>query len=217
MKKNALSFEANLSLAEKSLPTLVYNCALLERVPVTHSQVITLLQGQSVSGVRVDDLQKVLNLIYAWKYMLDNISIPLDLTFIKNVNRFVAYNESIEWGVLRWGQVGITGTNYKPPIPNENEVEVIIRKFFFKERNIDGAISFMLWAMKSQLFWDGNKRTSVINANKFLIMNGLGIVTFPKELLEEFNKTLSYYYQFNDKRGLEELIKNRCIFINFLE
>lgn len=34
----------------------------------------------------------------------------------------------------------------------------------------------MLYGMRNQLFWDGNKRTSMIIANKIMIMNGKGII-----------------------------------------
>ena len=33
--------------------------------------------------------------------------------------------------------------------------------------------------MRSQLFWDGNKRTSNIVANSILIKNGKGIISIP--------------------------------------
>ena len=38
------------------------------------------------------------------------------------------------------------------------------------------ALNYYLWAIRSQLFWDGNKRTSNIVANAILISNGKGIL-----------------------------------------
>ena len=41
----------------------------------------------------------------------------------------------------------------------------------------------MLYGMRSQLFWDGNKRTSMIIANKIMIENGKGIITIKEDNL----------------------------------
>ena len=40
------------------------------------------------------------------------------------------------------------------------------------ENATDRAIEYMLYGMRRQLFWDGNKRTSTICANKIMIGNG---------------------------------------------
>lgn len=42
----------------------------------------------------------------------------------------------------------------------------------------------MLYEMKNQLFWDGNKRTSTICANKIMIENDNGIIRIPDSKLE---------------------------------
>ncbi|WP_281658221.1 Fic family protein [Halobacillus sp. Cin3] len=204
-----LSVKDNIKLAEQSLPSLIYSCSLIENIPVTKSQVSTLLQGHSVSGMRVDDLQKVLNLIYAWRYMLNNIHTPLDLTFMKNINRYVAYNESIEWGVLRTGRVGITGTTFKPPIPQEEKVNDQIKKYR-STNDIEVAISYTLWFMKAQLFWDGNKRTGLICLNKYLLSHGLGILSLSSKQIYKFNKHLSFYYQTDSNHEIKDLLLN-CI------
>ena len=86
-------------------------------------------------------------------------------TIICKVNELVARNESIEWGVLRKGSVSITGTEYVPEIPNESKVKEEIEKILNIENTTERAIEYMLYGMRSQLFWDGNKRTSTICAN----------------------------------------------------
>lgn len=42
--------------------------------------------------------------------------------------------------------------------------------------------------MRSQIFWDGNKRTSMLVANKILIQNGCGIISIKEENIFEFNR-----------------------------
>ncbi len=48
----------------------------------------------------------------AWNFTLSNIDEKIDLDFICKVKSFVSRNESLEWGVLRNGQVGINGVDY---------------------------------------------------------------------------------------------------------
>ena len=70
----------------------------------------------------------------------------------------------------------------------------------------------MLYGMRGQLFWDGNKRTSIIVANKILISEGKGILTIKDEHLNEFNKLLTNFYDTNDSSKIEEFLYNNCIF-----
>jgi len=70
----------------------------------------------------------------------------------------------------------------------------------------------MFWGMKSQLFWDGNKRTSMLLANKVMIENGCGIISVPNELIQDFSTVLSAYY--NDDNNLESaksFVYDKCI------
>ncbi len=100
------------------------------------------------------------------------------------MNSFVARNESIEWGSLRTGKVSISGTNYIPDIPKKRRSYRKINELEYIECVTKRAIKYMLYGMRGQLFWDGNKRTSIIVANKILISNGKGILTIKDENLK---------------------------------
>lgn len=58
---------------------------------------------------------------------------------------------------------------------------------------------------KSQLFWDGNKRTSLICANKLLLQAGKGLLSIKDYDIEEFNKLLTNYYE--ETKGSENMTK----------
>ena len=58
----------------------------------------------------------------------DNIKEKVTLDFILKVNSYVSRNESLSWGELRTGNVGISGTDYIPKIPEENVVKEDIKK-----------------------------------------------------------------------------------------
>ncbi|HHY74692.1 MAG TPA: Fic family protein [Bacillus bacterium] len=210
--KYNLSKHENMFLAKKTLIANIYYTAKIEGVNITFPQTKTILEGVSVSNLDMDDVQKILNLRNAWKYTLNNIEKPFDLDFAKKLNEFVAYNESIEWGVLRTGNVGISGVEYQPAIPVESEVKLEMEQILSIPCVTERALTYMLWAMRKQLFWDGNKRTSIISANKILIENGKGIVSVEEKNLGEFNERLSKFYETNDYNHIIYFLYDKCIF-----
>ena len=210
--KYNLTIEENIFLAKKSLEILIYNSAKLEGINITFPETQTILNGVNVPNVRLDDITCILNLRDAWKEVLNNINVELNLEYICKINSFISRNESLEWGVLRTGQVGISGTNYIPDIPNENDVKENLNKILSIENITLRAIKYMLYGMRSQLFWDGNKRTSMIIANKIMIENGKGIITIKEENLLEFNTLLTNYYNTNNEEEIINFIYNNCIF-----
>lgn len=210
--KYNLSIEENVFLAKKLIIGNIYSNAKIEGCNVTFPETQTILQGVNVPNVKLDDITCILNLRDAWKYVINNQSEPLSLEFICKVNSYVARNESLEWGVLRNGKVCISGTEYVPQIPNEQEVINQIVEIEKIECITKRAIKYMLYGMRGQLFWDGNKRTSIIVANKILIAGGKGILTIKEENLNEFNILLTEFYNTNNSEKIEEFLCNKCIF-----
>jgi len=210
--KNNLNLEENIFLAKKMLVSNIYSNARIEGCNVTFPQTQTILDGVNVPTVKLDEIQCILNLRDAWKYTINNITEELTLDFICKVNENVARNESLSWGILRDGKVLITGTEYVPEIPNKERVLSDLEIIKNIECITKRAIKYMLYGMKSQLFWDGNKRTSIIVANKILIQNGKGILMITDENLEKFNELLSEYYSTDFSEELEMFLYENCIF-----
>ena len=209
--KYNLTKEQNIFLAKRNIVDNIYSNARMEGINITFPQTKTILEGVNVPNLRIDEIQVVLNLRDAWQYVLNNIDKDFNLEFICKINEFVARNESIEWGALRTGKVEVTGTNYIPEIPNKTDVENRINDILKIENTTERAIEYMLYGIKAQLFWDGNKRTSTIAANKIMIENGAGIIKVPDSKLEEFNILLSDYYTNGKKEDIKMFIYNNCI------
>lgn len=194
-----LTKEQNLFLAKKVLVFNIYNSARLEGINTTYPDTKTILEGINVSSLKLDEINCILNLRDAWNYVLSNIDEEVDLDFICKVNFFVSRNESLEWGVLRNGKVGINGVDYIPEIPQKNIIIKNIKEILEQGSITEKTLNLMLYLMRSQIFWDGNKRTSMIIANKILISNGCGIITIKEENIREFNILLTEYYNTNNK------------------
>lgn len=209
--KYNLTLEQNTFLAKRNIIDNIYAGARMEEINVTFLQVKKILEGINVLNLKIDEIQCILNLRDAWKYVINNIKEEFNINFICKINELVARNESIEWGVLRSGNVQITGTEYIPDVPEEEVVKKQIAEILKIKNTTERAIEYMLYGMRSQLFWDGNKRTSMICANKIMIENGNGIIKVSDNKLEEFNTLLSEFYTSNDKVKIKQFIFDNCI------
>ena len=209
--KYNLTLEQNIFLAKRNLVDNIYANARMEGLNITFPETKTILEGINVPNLKIDEIQCILNLRDAWKYLINNIHADFNLDFICKINELVARNESIAWGVLRQGGVQITGTDYIPEIPDEEEVKKQINNLLQIENATERAIEYMLYGMRSQLFWDGNKRTSTICANKIMIENGCGIIKVPDNKLKDFTILLSEFYSTNNKEKIKQFIFDNCI------
>lgn len=209
--KYNLTLEQNVFLAKRNIVDNIYANARMEGLNITFPQTKTILEGINVPNLKIDDIQCILNLRDAWRYVINNIKEEFNIDFICKVNELVARNESISWGVLRQGSVQITGTEYIPAVPDKQDVKKQIEKILQIENTTERAIEYMLYGMRSQLFWDGNKRTSTICANKIMIENGNGIIKVPDNKLEEFTILLSEFYSTNNKEKIKQFIFDNCI------
>lgn len=207
-----LTKKKNLFLAKNTLALNIYNSARLEGINTTYSDTQTILEGVNVPTLKLDEINCILNLRDAWNYTLTNIDAEVNLDFICKVNSFVSRNESLEWGVLRNGKVGINGVDYIPEIPNEKDIINNIENILKEKSTTLKSINLMLYLMRSQVFWDGNKRTSIIVANKILIQNGCGIITVKEEYIGEFNTLLTEYYNTGNKDKITKFLYDKCIY-----
>jgi hypothetical protein len=209
-----MTVDENIFLARKILVGSIHNAAKLEGVNTTFPETQAILDGVNVPGAKLDDIRVILNLRDAWRNLLGEIkTAKIDLAFVKRINADVSRNESLAWGKLRTGRVGVAGTNHKPPVPNEKEERERISKIVSdKKKTATGrAITLMLHIMHSQLFWDGNKRTATIAANAVLIQNGCGVLSVAAHDIVEFNSLLKHYYDTGGKDRLERMLYEKAV------
>ena len=210
--KYNMTLEQNVFLAKRNIVDNVYANARMEGLNITFPQTQTILDGVNVQELKLDEIQCVLNLRDAWRFVINNIENEFNLEFICKVNEYVARNESLEWGKLRTGNVSISGTDYTPEIPKEEKVISEIDNINQIANITERAIEYMLYGMRTQLFWDGNKRTSTICANAIMIKNGKGIIKVADKHLKEFNELLTEYYSTNEKEKIKQFIYDNCIY-----
>ena len=204
--------EQSLFLAKKKWDENVYCGMRMENRAVTFPQTKTILQGVNVPSVQLDDIQAILNMRDAWRFLLGSMDKPLTFEYWCKLNEYIARNEALDWGRLRTGSVSISGTDYMPPVPNEAQVRAELNAILTADASATAkALEIFAWGARGQFFWDGNKRTSMTLANKILIASGTGILTITDRHMEQFNTLLVEYYNTGDSEALKDFLYENTI------
>ena len=208
-----LTPEQSLFLAKKKWDENVYCGMKMENRAVTFPQTQTILNGVNVPNVQLDDIQAILNMRDAWKFLLNTVNEEVTFEYWCKLNEYIARNEALEWGKLRTGTVGISGTNYVPPVPEKEKTIEELKNILSSTSSsaTDKALEAFTWGARGQFFWDGNKRTSLLLANKILVSSGAGIMTITDKYMEQFNSLLLEYYNTGESRELKQFLYDNAI------
>lgn len=203
----------NLDFARANMKSNIYDQAVLEGVATTFPQTEEIIENGTVNGMTADDVQKILNLKHAWKFILDKDVIQAESNYylLCHIAKLVNEGFFYDGGRIRGVPVSIGGTNYVPPIPMESQVKEKIDEIIGSDKEaIDIAIDLCMYCMRAQVFIDGNKRASVIFANHFLIAHGLGLIVIPENHVPEFKRKLVTYYESADIGEIRAFLKEKC-------
>ena len=203
----------NIDFAKRHLVDTIYKQAILEGVATTFADTESIIEGGKVNNMTSEDILKIVNLKHAWEFILNKNVILSDTNYplLCQINKFVEEGFYYTAGKIRSVPVTIGGTNWKPDLPIESVIKEELEEILNKKKNdVDKAIELLLYTMKKQIFIDGNKRTSVIYSNHYLISRGKGIIVIPAELTNEFKDLLIPYYEGKDTKKIKEFIKERC-------
>lgn len=209
--KYHLNKSQSLFLAKKGQIKNIYCGMKMENRAVTLDQTRAILNGVNVPNVQLDDIQAILNMRDAWKFLLNTVSETITFEYWCKLNEYIARNEALEWGKLRTGNVGISGTDYVPPIPEKEQVITTLEDIVSDKgmTATDKALEVFTWGTRGQYFWDGNKRTSLMLANKILISAGAGIMTITDKYMEQFNVLLLEYYNTGKSSELKRFLYDK--------
>lgn len=203
----------NINFARANMKANIYDQAVLEGVATSFPQTEEIIENGKVNGVAATDVQKILNLKHAWEFILDRdvIASKTDYYMLSHIARLVNEGFFAEGGRIRGVPVTIGGSSYVPPLPIEMDVKDHIAEIATRsDAPIDNAIALCLYAMKTQVFLDGNKRAAVIFANQFLIAHGEGFLVIPEKEVPEFKRLLVGYYEGNEPNIISDFMKKHC-------
>lgn len=211
--KYNMTQEQNIFLAKRNIVDSIYKSSHIEGIDITFPETQKIFDGGNVSKLRIDEIQTINNLKHAWLFVLNSINNKNDLNLLKLINSLVGSNLVDNAGNKRNYNVSIGGTDYKPEIPDEKKVEKYINDTISDSSKTitDRAITIMCYLMRTQFFNDGNKRTSMLFANKILIENGKGIISVSVDQDVEFGNKILEFYETNDNTKLKQFIYDECL------
>lgn len=203
----------NIDFAKKHLADTIYKQAILEGVETTLSNIKNIIEGGKVNNMSSEDIMKVINLKHAWEFILNKnvIMSKSDYNVLCTINKLVEEGFYYSTGVLRTTPVKIGGTNWTPEIPIESKIKEELNDILETPQDeIEKAIQLLLYTVKKQMFLDGNKRTSVIYANHYLIGKAKGMIVIPVEKIAQYKTLLIKYYETNDETEIKKFLMKEC-------
>lgn len=210
--KFELTPEENVFVAKRNIIDYIWKSAKLEGLGVTFPETEAIYNGMSVANVKVSDIIAVNNLKRAWQFIFDTLDCPTDFAYICELNRIVGGDNLIyNSGYLRFIPVSIGGTAWKPPVPAEEDIKSNLREISAIQNPTLRSINLMLYCMRTQMFVDGNKRTSMLAANHEMIINGCGIISIPVEIQPNFTELLVRFYETGNAEEIRKFVYDKCI------
>ena len=205
-----LTPEQSRFLAKKKWGENVYCGMRMENRAVTFPQTKTILEGVNVPDVRLDDIQAILNMRDAWRFLMGRSTSRSRRTISA---RSTASSPATRlWSGASCAPAMVSGTDYLPPVPQEDAVrQALVDILSMDTTATERALTAFCWGTRGQLFWDGNKRTSLTLANKILLQAGAGMLTIREKHMEAFNEALLNYYNTADAEPLKAFLYENAI------
>lgn len=199
LNKIHLAPAAMQQLLTQKLPQLIVMNARLEDVKVTESEVKKVLQMAMGTSLAQTDYDVVAQLSLAWKMILAETG-PVNLALEQRVNTIIDLDSAAP-GMLRngTGSVMTTRGEFMPPEINEKQEAAYLNELLTSTKSTtEKALTLMYHNMRNQLFYDGNKRTALIIANKLMLDQGAGLICIPlAKFTTWMNKLTSFYFTNN--------------------
>lgn len=197
------------SYAKRSIVDIIYRATVVEGLGTTYLKTERILENLPVNTTR-EEMCFVLNMKHAYEFVFDTLTEPIDIMYLRELHKILGENLIYDCGILRTYNVSIGGTNWKPELPDYDNVKDCLLRINNLSNAEAKAIAYLCYITKSQLFSDGNKRLAQLITNKVLIENGVGIFKIPYEE-DTWRVLLVDYYETDNANALCKYLSNECI------
>lgn len=196
-----------LFVAHRMKVELIYNMARSEGNSLSYAETDSVVNGLSVGNKKMFELNQIQRIAKGWDEIIHQVKNNTFAVCKENfilINSIVAEDENIELGDFRTKNVTIGGTKWLPPMPMHlSENFRAMMESFKKTENIESkAFNIFLDAAKNQFFCDGNKRTSQLIMNGFLMNNGYSLFSISPENDVEYKEKLVQFYETGNKEEM---------------
>ena len=209
-KYNQKFVEKNRWEAIKYTKLAINSMAVLEKISFTSEQIDDLINYKVLERVDSYEIETIINIKNAWRNMIENLFNKLSIKEIIKTNEIIAHHQALYVGMIRYTLASVSGEFEIPP----QNPEALNRylEYILNNHQIsiyEKSLNIFYRIITNQWFWDGNKRTAFVIANKLLIEAGAGILLVTEENKDEFNELLYKCYKSNNG-------ENRDVFFKFI-
>lgn len=202
--------QQNILKAKKYMDEAIKSMSIIEKINMNEEMIDCVIDYKCFENIDLFDVETIINIKNAWLKLKRTLDIPLTLDMIINFNEIIAVHQALKVGILRDGRSSVSGEFiFEEPIKKDEVLKTIEKIVNYKPLSEKSALDIFYYIILNQWFYDGNKRTAFIVANKILINSGRGILLIEEKNIEEFQVLLYSCYK---KRGYETKEK----FIKFL-
>ena len=211
----AVGKETALYIARRLHPEFVFNMAQLEGNPYTLPEVQTTLSGITVGGHKISDQTQVLNIAAGWSEIIRQVATNKFILSKENfihINTLIAKDEALSVGAFRDGQVGISGSDYRPPRAGEELEKAfqLLLQHYQQATDITlQAFCGFLDAARAQFFYDGNKRTGQLTMNGVLLSAGYAPTVIFADTQLKYNQKMLSFYQSGNKEEMVAFLESQ--------
>ena len=149
--KYDMTKEDNIFCAKRIMVDSIYKQAQLEGIAVTFADTQSILNDVNVENVTPTEMSKVCCLRDGWHYLLDHVDDEVDLVFLENIHELTArFDVPYQYlGKLRTDDVMISGTDWRPELPDIEKIYIDLQELNKIECITDRALSVGLYIMRT--------------------------------------------------------------------
>ncbi|MGL5054448.1 MAG: Fic family protein [Fusobacteriaceae bacterium] len=198
--------------AEKYLEKAIASMAILENLEININNLKFVIEQKTFENNFIYEAKVFIDLSEAWNYMKTTLDEPLTLEYIIDINARLAKNQALSVGELRNQKNTVTSEYIEVDIPDKEDLKDFLNHNLSKTKNVEeNILKLFCHIITKQWFWDGNKRTAFIIANKLFIERGLGILILSEENKDEFIIKLLDYYVNKDSKEFLFFLREKCL------
>lgn len=192
--------------AKRYIAESIYHMTKLYGLNTTFPETKSLLDGGVISNMDIHDVTVITNLKRAWQCLLNdtlneeyNIDKFIDIKYFERINAIVGWDLVIDAGCIR------------DSIPSEKFTTLKLDEIRNCDDKIQQVLEIICFGIKSQQFYDANKRTSFLVANALLVKYDIGIIYVEENKFPKFNELLTIFLLDNNVEPLKEFLYHGCI------
>jgi len=207
--ENNINQKMGLKYANKAIQSM----AIFEKLKLSENEINDILNQKILGRTDSYEVETIINLKNSWSYLIKNLNSNLDLQYIIDINEKIAIHQALETGILR-NKINSVSGEFEIPIPNKDQINNLIYRVNHNSSIEINALSLLYYIITEQWFFDGNKRTAIIIANKILLKNNIGLLIIEDFNINTFNSLLYNCYKtksIDDKNRFIEFLSSKCI------